>query len=152
MELLWLGIKEKELKELDTNTIGTERAAAKEVKMIEEIGITSVDNIITWTLNKSPMKAALVYKYFRGMQLAIKEMYRVVKDGSYVILVVGNNKVLGKIVDTHRLLTDLALIERFKEILILKDSIRKKGMITRRHNSGGLINEEFTIVLKKEGV
>ena len=31
----------------------------------------------------------------------------------------------------------------FKEILILKDSIRKKGMITRRHNSGGLINEEF---------
>lgn len=152
LELLWLGINEKELKELDTNTIGTERAAAKEVKMIEEIGITSVDNIITWTLNKSPMKAALVYKYFRGMQLAIKEMYRVVKNGSYAIFVVGNNKVLGKIVDTHRLLTDLALMEGFKEILILKDSIRKKGMITKRHNSGGLINEEFIIILKKEGV
>lgn len=151
LELFWLGINEKELKELDHGTIGTERASAKDVKMIEEIGITSIDSLVSWTFDKSSTKAALVYKYFRGMQLAIKEMYRVVKEGSYVIFVVGNNKVLGKIVDTHRLLTDLALMEGFKEILILKDSIRKKGMITKRHNSGGLINEEFIIVLKKEG-
>lgn len=149
LELLWLGINEKELKEVDYNIIGTERASAKDVKMIEEMGIAFIDNQISWIFDKSPLKAALVYKYFRGMQLAIKEMYRVVKDDSYVILVVGNNKVLGRIVDTYRLLTDLALTEGFKEILILKDSIRKKGMITKRHNSGGLINEEFIIVLRK---
>ena len=149
LELLWLGVEERELRKLDYNTIGTEVISAKDVKMIDEIGISSVDNLINCTCDKSPWRASSIYKYFRDMQLAIKEMYRVLKNDSYIILVVGNNKVLGKIVDTYRLLTDLACREGFKEILILKDSIRGRGMITKRHNSGGLINEEFIIVLKK---
>lgn len=149
LELLWLGVHEEELKKLDWDTIGTEKVSIKEVKTVASIGVSSVDNLITWAFSKSPGRATGIYKYFREMQLAVREMYRVLKDNSYAVVVVGNNKVLGKIVDTYRLLTDLVLREGFKEVLILKDSIRGRGMITKRHNSGGLINEEFTILLKK---
>lgn len=152
LELLWLGIEEKELRELDHETIGTEKISIKDVKMIDKIGVNSIDNLITWAFSKSSRRAASVHKYFKDMQLVIKEMYRVLRKNSYAVLVVGNNKVLGKTVDTYRLLTDLALREGFKEILILKDNIRGRGMITKRHNSGGLIKQEFIIVLKKKGI
>lgn len=152
LELLWLGMDGKELRELDHETIGTEKISIKDIKMIDKIGINSIDNLITWAFGKSPKRAASVHKYFKDMQSVIKEMYRVLRNNSYAVLVVGNNKVLGKNIDTYRLLTDLALREGFKEILILKDNIRGRGMITKRHNSGGLIKEEFIIILKKNGI
>ena len=78
-------------------------------------------------------------------------MYRVLKQGSYAIIVIGNNKVLGRKIKTYTLLVDLSISLGFKLKLILKDEIRGRGMITRRHNTGGLIKEEFIIMLQKGG-
>lgn len=151
LELLWLGLlTEKELQILDKALIGTEKVSLREIDFNKHIGIKSIDNLIKWGIAISPERAALVYKYFQDMQQAISEMYRVLKDNAYVILVVGNNTVLKRKVKTYRLLTDLAVSIGFREILVLKDNIRGRGMITKRHNSGGLIKEEYVIILKKE--
>ena len=153
LELLWLGLlTEKKLQELDKELIGTEKVLLKEVDFNKHAGIKSIDSLIKWAITVSPERAALVYKYFQDMRQAVSEMYRVLKNDAYAILVVGNNIVLKKKVRTYRLLTDLATSEGFKEVLILKDKIRSRGMKTKRHNSGGLIKEEYVIVLKKEGV
>jgi hypothetical protein len=73
------------------------------------------------------------------------------KHGAYAVVVLGDNKVLGRNIETHKLLIDMASVSGFKLEVVLKDKIRGRGMITRRHNSGGLIKEEFIVVLKKEG-
>lgn len=151
LELLWLGLlTEKELLGLDKELIGTEKVSLKQLDFSKHLGIKSIDCLIKWSITVSPERAALVYRYFQDMQQAISEMYRVLKNDAYAILVVGNNTVLEKKVETYRLLTDIAASVGFREILVLKDDIRSRGMITKRHNSGGLIKEEYVIVLRKE--
>jgi 16S rRNA G966 N2-methylase RsmD len=152
LELLWLGmVSENEISRLEKEIIGSERVSLKERNFGDGIGVKSIDNLIRWASSISPQRAAMVFKYFFEMNKAISEIHRVLKSEAYAILVVGNNKVLGRSIETYKLLIDLAVFSGFKTKLVLKDKIRGRGMITKRHNSGGLIKEEFIIVLKKEG-
>jgi len=151
LESLWLGmVSEQELLELDKKTIGSERVSLNEVNFTEGIGTKSVDDLVRWASLISRERAAMLFNYFSKMKQAFSEMFRVLKDGGYVIIVIGNNKVLGRDVETYRLLTDVAVQSRFSLQVALRDKIRWRGMITRRHNTGGLIEEEFILVLKKE--
>jgi hypothetical protein len=150
LELFWLDIlKEQELIELDRNSIGTENVSIHKIDFEKRIGVKSVDSLINWSEGVSLERAALVYKYFEDMKKAISEMHRILKKDGYAVLVVGSNTVLKRKVDTYRLLADLATSVGFEEVLVLKDDIKGRGMITKRHNSGGLIKDEYVIVLKK---
>jgi hypothetical protein len=144
-------VSENEISRLEKEIIGSERVSLKERNFGDGIGVKSIDNLIRWASSISPQRAAMVFKYFFEMNKAISEIHRVLKSEAYAILVVGNNKVLGRSIETYKLLIDLAVFSGFKTKLVLKDKIRGRGMITKRHNSGGLIKEEFIIVLKKEG-
>ena len=84
------------------------------------------------------------------MLKVFEELNRILKRDGYLILVVGDNKVLGEWISTYKLLSDAAINKGFKEILILKDEIRNRSMMTKRNGSGGLIKEEYVIILKKE--
>jgi len=151
LELLWLGlVSENEIPRLEKEVIGSEHVSLKETNFTDGVGVKSVDALIKWASLKSPQRAAMLFKYFFEMKQAIAEMYRVLKDGAHAIIVVGNNKVLGRKVKTYKLLIDVAALSGFKLELVLKDKIRGRGMITRRHNTGGLIKEELIIDLKKE--
>jgi hypothetical protein len=92
----------------------------------------------------------MIYKYFKDMLEALKEMHRLLRNNGYAILVVGDNKVLDKRVDTYRLLVDAAVSIGFTEICILKDTIRSRSMMTKRNGTGGLIKNEYVAILKKE--
>lgn len=151
LELLWLGmVSENEIPRLEKEVIGSEHVSLKEINFADGVGVKSVDALIKWASSKSPQRAAMLFKYFFEMKQAISETYRILKDGAYAIIVIGNNKVLGRKVETYKLLIDVAALSGFKLKLVLKDKIRGRGMITRRHNTGGLIKEELIIGLKKE--
>ena len=151
LELLWLEmVSENEISRLEKEIIGSERVSLKEIDFAESIGIKSVDTLIGWASSISPRRAAMLFKYFVQMKQALSEIYRVLKDETYAIIVIGNNKVLGRNVETYKYLIDIATFLGFNLKIVLKDKIRGRGMITRRHNTGGLIKEEFIIVLKKE--
>jgi DNA modification methylase len=150
LELLWLDVlSELQIAQLDKETIGTERVALKETDFSITTGVESVDRLVKWASSKSRERAAIILRYFLEMKKTMIEMYRVLKNESYAVLVVGNNEVLGKKVKTYSLLIDAAESVGFKLELVLKDRIRGRGMITRRHNTGGLIEEEYIVVLKK---
>ena len=151
LELLWLDmVSEKELVTLQREIIGSEQISLKEIDIAEKVGVKSVDNLVKWASLRSRERAAMLYKYFSEMGHVMEEMYRVLRSGAYAVVVVGNNKVLGKSIKTYKLLTDVAIHAGFGLELIFKDKIRGRGMITGRHDTGGLINEEFIIVLKKK--
>lgn len=151
LELLWLGmLSERQLRELDKQVIGTERVYLSEIDFTQRMGIDSVDNLIKWASALSRRRAAELFKFFFGMKEAIQEMHRVLRNGAYAIVVIGNNGVLGRKVETYKLLIEIAVHLGFRLELVLKDEIRGRGMITRRHDSGGLIKEEFIAVLRKE--
>ncbi len=150
LELFWMALlTEKELLALDKESIGTESVSLKGINFDEQTGIHSIDRLIKLTSKISRDRAASVHKYFHDMQKALSEMFRILKNHAYVALVVGNNVVLKKNVETYRLLMEVAELVGFTTVLILKDDIRGRGMITKRHNTGGLIKEEYIIILKK---
>lgn len=148
LELLWLGYSEEVVNDLEKTSIGTERVSAE--LEVSPVNVKPIDSLIDYTFSKSHERGLTVYKYFKDMIEALNEMHRLLKKDGYAILVVGNNKVLKKKVDTYRLLTEVAINLGFKEIVTLKDKIRGRSMMTKRNGTGGLIKDEYVIVLKKE--
>lgn len=150
LELLWLEmVSESELPDLERITIGSEKVSMREIDFAEEVEIESIDKLIDWTSSRSPIRAAMLHRYFHEMKKVIIEMHRVLLDEGHAILVLGNNKVLGRPVHTYKHLIDIAIDTGFKVKLVLRDEIRGRGMITKRHNTGGLIKKEFIVVLMK---
>lgn len=149
LELLWLGYSIKDINEIDKSSIGTEKVSL--TTEITEFGIPFIDSLIADAVSKSKERGLTIYHYFKNMLNVIKEMHRLLKKEGYFILVVGDNKVLGKKIDTYKLLSDIAILNGFKEIVILKDEIRNRSMITKRNGSGGLIKNEYVVILRKEG-
>jgi len=149
LELLWLGFSENFIQQLQKRMIGTERVSLKEINQSNRIDVERVDRLIRWA-SFSPHRAAELISYFRGMKQAFSEMHRVLKTGAYAVVVIGDNQVLGRSIGTYKLLVDIASGFGFGLEVVLKDEIRGRGMITKRHNTGGLIKEEYIVVLRKD--
>lgn len=149
LELLWLGLTSKtELHDLQKRTIGTESISLRTKR--ENIGVKAIDSLLYKIEKYSKERMLIAYEYFKNMKQAFKQCYQVLKNNGYMVLVVGNNKI-GKItVNTAQLLTDLAQESKFELVYILRDEIKDRGMITKRHGTGGLIKDEFVIVLNKK--
>ncbi len=148
LELLWLGYSIKEINELEKKSVGAERI---KVSDIEKLGYKNIDELVEKTLYKSRERALAVYFYFKNMIEVIRELNRILKNQGYMILVVGDNKVLGEWIGTYRLLADIVTNEGFRELVMLKDTIKSRSMLTRRNGSGGLIKEEYVMIFQKEG-
>lgn len=81
----------------------------------------------------------------------IKELYRILKNEEYMVLVVRDNKVLGRWIGTYRLLADIVVDKGFRELVVLKDRIKSRSMMTKRNGSSGLIKKEYVMIFQKEG-
>ncbi len=149
LELFWLGMaSEEELVVLDKQTIGTERISL--LVDIQSIGISSIDNLLKKIGKHSKERMLVSYEYFRNMIQVLEQCYGLLKKDGFMVLIVGNNKVGNVVVNTTKLLIDIAKEIGFKDALVLRDEIRGRGMLTKRHGTGGLIKDEFVIVLKKQ--
>lgn len=148
LELLWLGYTSKDLSSFERATIGSEnvRISTKTSK----VGTPSIDLLVESILRKSKERGIMVYEYFYDMKIVLTELFRVLKEGGYAILIMGDNVVLKKRVKTYRLLTDMAKRIGFKELVILKDRIRNRSMLPSRNGTGGLIKYEYVIILRKQ--
>jgi DNA modification methylase len=150
-ELLWLGLmEEKEQASLDKNFIGTERIYSDEYRKLTLIEIPSADHVIKDIFDKDPQRAAIVSRYFCDMRKVIEQVHRVLKDEGRFVLVIGNNTIRGSKVNNQKILSEIAASEgKFEVEMILVDEIRSRGMITKRHESGGLVLDEWVLILKK---
>jgi len=149
LELLWLGLtSETELHDLQKRTIGTESISLRTIR--EEIGIEAIDSLLHKIEKYSKERMLIAYEYFKNMKQTFNECNQVLKDDGYMVLVVGNNKIGNMTVNTAKLLTDLAQQSKFDVVYILRDEIKDRGMITKRHDTGGLIKDEFVVVLRKK--
>ena len=151
-ELWWLGMEtEDSIFELDKQLIGTERVYFDEYKELIPVENKKADQLLKSIFKKSPERAAIVSRYFREMREVIITVHRLLKPGGYFVLVVGDNTVTERAVRNHDILAEIAQEEgRFAVESILVDSIRSRGLITKRHETAGVIPEEWVLVLRKQ--
>ena len=149
LELLLLNICSiEDLVDLEKKTIGTEYISRRED--IDKMGISEIDTLIESTYEKHPERGIQLYTYLINMKLAIQEIYRVLKDGKCLILVLGTNRILNQQVNIYRLITKISEDIGFSHLVTFRDKITNRGMITKRHETGGLIQNEYIVVLRRD--
>lgn len=148
LQLIWLGYSPKEILELEKQSIGTERVPSSEE--ISQLNIKPIDELIDQTCQISKQRGIEVYSYFKDMLKTFEETHRVLKKDGVAIFVVGNNHVLGQKIETNKLLTQIARVSGFRDYVILRDEIKTRSMMTKRNGTGGLIKNEYVIILTKE--
>ena len=150
LEMLWLGLADvKAIEELDKASIGTERVSHKEYNELARTGYGEIDTTLEQVYEKSPYRAGLVSSYFREMLRVINEIKRVLIPNGTLILVVGNNTAAGIPIPNHKFLALIAESIGFNKELLLRDPVRSRGMITKRHATAGMVTDDWVLVLRK---
>lgn len=152
LELFWLDmVHPDEVAELDRSFIGTERVYKHEYDSLKLTGYKIADQLLQKIYTRNRERAYLVYKFLKEMEEVIGEIHRVLKVGGRCVLVIGDNTVSGIKVETHSLIARMAVEGGLFSIeMILRDKIRSRGMITKRHDTGGLVIYDWVLVLRKE--
>jgi DNA modification methylase len=151
-ELWWLGLLEpnsKALVKYDKSLVGTERILYDEYHEVQVVNNPTADTFIEKIYETDPHKAAVVSKYFKDMRASLKEIKRVLKPGGYCVLVVGNNIVFKQPIPNNQILAEIAQDEGLILDAMLVDEIRSRGLITKRHESAGIIADEWVLLLQK---
>jgi len=151
-ELWWLELIEssnKSLIEYDRSLIGTENLLLQDYEKIEAINNSKADALIDRVSLIDCKRAGIISKYFKDMRLALQEIYRVLRPGGYCILIVGNNIVYKQPAPNNQILSEIAQGIGYIVKTMLVDKIRSRGLITKRHETAGMISDEWVIILQK---
>lgn len=154
LELSWLGLaSEDEIQQLNNSIIGAERVPFEEKRELIPVDNSTADSLLKRVYRSNPERAAIASRYFRTMRHALRSIHRALKPEGICVLVVGNNTLDGYAVPNHRLLSEIAAENNmFATDLILRDPIRSRGLITKRHDTAGVIDDEYVIILRKQAI
>ena len=150
LSLGWLKYCEvSSLRDYEKENIGREHYHKNEYQVKSRVGINEIDNDLEWIWDVNPLRAHININYLIELKSSVNEMYRVLKKGSYCIIVVGNNMVCGKPFDTKKYLKIIAENDGFETSFILQDKIHSRGLMTKRNKTASVINTESIMVFKK---
>lgn len=151
LEISWLGLADDDqIRKLDRATIGSERVSYAKDKELRLTGNKRADTLLKRVFKANPYRATMAANYFLDMKMSIAKIYEVLKPGKHAVLVIGNNEINGEVARNDLILSEIAQDEgRFTTRVILRDPIRSRGMMTKRHDTAGLISDEYVIVLQK---
>jgi len=150
LEFFWLDLGTRDqFASLDAKAIGTERIKSEDCKELQKTGIAKADVLLEGIFEKSPRRAYMVSKYFNDIHLVLDEIYRVLREGKYLVLVVGNNSVCGRRFPSHEIMSEIASKSGFTKEFMLVDDIKSRGLMTKRNKTAGIIDSEWVLVLRK---
>jgi DNA modification methylase len=148
LNLGWLDLKNEEIKRLEKMSVGRELYNLSELRIIKT-NIRSADILLNKLYKENILRANIVGNYLLEMKSAINESIRVLKNGGYLIMVIGNNKVCSYEFNTQKYLTEyiqsIGLNLQFKLI----DDIKSYGLMTKRNKTADIISREWILVFRK---
>ena len=149
----WLGLaNSKEIKLLDSITIGREEHPRVNSKILLVTGIEAADKILEKIFQINPTRAYIAGKYIIEMKQALDESCRVLKSDGYMILVLGNNQVCGYEFNTQDYITNYLESKNMRPVLKLIDNIKSYGLMTKRNKTASIITREWVLIFKKQSL
>ena len=149
LEMYWLGlVEEGPLSKMKRKYIGTETVYKDEYTQLRTSGFDSLDPLLKKIYVKDPRRSYIVFKFFEDMKEQLMEMYRVLRSGSRYCVVIGNNVIRGNVVESHKILTEIASSDEvgFRiDRSFFSGVIRHFIKIPRKERMAG----EWVLVLKK---
>ena len=150
LELGWLDLWPSEgLKDLDGKSIGREHFRKGECILPPRVGVRSLDRRLRKIYSVNKVRAHIMGSYISEMREALNESFRVLKPGGHVVLIAGNNHVCGSEFPTQRYLRNIAHDIGLRTKLRLVDTIRSRGLMTKRNRTANLISREWVLLFEK---
>ena len=139
----WLALApSNKLRPLERLNIGREHFSKSEYEephfSRDSIGYEDLQHI--WEVN--PLRAHIAATYLNEMRAAIRQTVRRIRSGGRLVLISGNNTIVGKLFPTSGFLAALAEQEGLSLELELVDDIRSRGLMTKRNKTAGVITRE----------
>lgn len=152
LNLYWLGMKDQEQRSyLHNKNIGRENYHTELYKSRIETGIEAADTVLQALYDEGKNERAyIVGNYLNEMKVALDESVRVLKDGGYMIIVIGNNTVCGRPFDTQDYLCTYLQQKGMQIQFKLVDDIKSYGLMTKRNKTASLITCEWVLAFRKE--
>lgn len=116
VSLVWLGESIGDLSELRSRYLGSERVGHAPYAALP----LTVETVVLQPGERDRTKAAILRKYFVEMKRVLAEMYRILRDDSAAVIVVGTSVMRGIDVRTHQRLADIAAEVGFDVVGVVK--------------------------------
>lgn len=127
--LVWLGESIEDLSALRAEYIGSERIRHTQYAALPD----ESEQIIEQLAQRDGSKAAILRKYLTEMRSVLAEMYRVLRNDSAAIVVVGTSVMRNIDVQTHRCLAGIAAEVGFEVVGVVQRVLdRNKRMMPAR--------------------
>ena len=150
LNLLCLGIADTaKMSELQAQSIGREHFRKDQYRDPPAVSIPGADDLIAECRQRNPLRAHLASVYLADMTAALAEATNSLKPGGAMVLVAGGNHLCGKSFDTPAYLHYLCEQQGLTPELQLTDTIRSRGLMTRRNQAASPIATERVMVFRK---
>lgn len=146
LEIYWLGLENGSLAPLKRLHVGTETVSHSEYQHLHKIGFKDVDEVLARIYEKDRRRSYILYKYLIDMQENLIEIRRVLKPGGKYIIVIGNNKIRGYLVESWKYIMEIAQRVGFKIHYYFASEIIKHFIKVPREER---INTDWVVVLEK---
>lgn len=150
LSLGWLSLATAdELRPLEGKCIGREHFRKLECKEIPKSGLPIANMRLRSAFSKNPIRAHIAASYLREMRLVIQKLHKILKTRGHLLLVIGDNSLLGSRFPTKRYLKNILETEGFKVKLELVDGIHSRGLMTKRNTTSAVIGSESILLCQK---
>lgn len=153
-EMYWLDLVngQDDLSRIGRSIVGNERRNKEEIEEFsKKINKTEVEvlNVVRKIANLDLRLGFIVDRFFKQMETAINEMYRVLVKGAKLVMIIGNNTIKDIKVPSNKIFINLCKKTGFNINNIYVDNIINRGLMTKRNKTADIINEEWVIVVEK---
>lgn len=146
----WLSLaRADELRGLEDLSIGREHFRKNAYSSMASCGIADIDTLIEAVYRENPLRAHIAATYIREMRDVLATCYKVLKPGGKLVLVSGCNTLSGRLFSTTRYLQEICLELGFDMALEVTDTIKSRGLMTRRNRTAGTIPMESVTLFEK---
>nr|VFJ66078.1 MAG: hypothetical protein BECKDK2373B_GA0170837_11605 [Candidatus Kentron sp. DK] len=146
----WLDFcSQKWLTDYDARTIGREQYRVDEYAELVHTEIDTADRLLHRIRKHNPLRAHIAGNYLVELGSALTEMERVLAPGGYLVIVSANNRVCGKVFRTPNYIEQILAGLGLSRILVLRDTIRSRGLMTKRNKTANVIAQEIVHVFRK---
>lgn len=151
LSLNWLGLASpQQLSSIEQKTIGREHLPQHVARAEQTPKFSRSFEILLGKIAKvHPLRARINRTYLSELRSSLREISRVVAFGGHAVIVIGNNTVCGQAMATDKFIAECMDEFEMSLELHLTDSIKSRGLLTKRHGGAAAIARESILVFKK---
>lgn len=142
-------VTETDLSSLQELSIGREHFRKAEYERELHAEVSEADSLIAACRKVNPLRAHLAARYLLDMADALSSATRYLRTGGCFILIAGGNRLCGAEFDTPRYLRSLCESLGLVIETEVTDTIRSRGLMTRRNREASPIATERVMVFRK---